>query len=371
MRPKPNIVALKNDAIVKIFYKTLKKKHLNPKDYTEDFKDIYNFNNSVYSSFSSIYKWRLNRNPIILNEHFRCHEDIINYSNFIIEDYNLFPKVYWKNKYLENTWIPIWIHWVEDIKCDNVENSKRNEKEAEAIIRYLKEILQIMWDKVSIWIIAPFRNQVNYINELIRKNKLEWHENVLVDTVHKFQWDEKDIILFSTVYPNAKASSFLNDVNLLNVAVSRARNSFLIFWDRHAIKNYKWENGEELLYTTLIRYIESVHAWKEIVKARKYDTKLEKIFFEELEKAWIVFDYQFPIYEWKYNLDFRLKLKWANHYLNLELDWWIHNKQKSYDHTRNKKVEKLWYKVIRYSNSYMKENMWEVIEWLKKICELN
>jgi superfamily I DNA and/or RNA helicase len=366
-----NIVSLKKDDIIKIFNKTLRKKNLNSKDYAEDFRDIYNFNNSVYSSFASIYKWNLNKNPVILNEHFRCHEDIINYSNFIIEDYNLFPKIYWKNKYLQNTWIPIWIHWVEDIKNNNPENTKRNEIEAESIIRYLKEILQIMWDKISIWIIAPFRNQVNYINELIRKNKLEWYENVLVDTVHRFQWDEKDIILFSTVYPNTKAYKFLNDVNLLNVAVSRARNSFLIFWDRHAIKNYKWENGEELLYTTLIRYIESVNKWKEVVKYRKYDTDFEKLFFEELEKAWIKFDYQFPIYEWKYTLDFRIKLKWANNYLNLELDGEIHNRQKSYDYTRNRKVEKLWYKVIRYSNSYMKENMWEVVEWLKKICELN
>lgn len=365
-----NIVKLKSDDIVKIFYKTLKKNNLNSKDYAEDFKDVYNFNNSVYSSFSSIYKWKLNKNPVILNEHFRCHDDIINYSNFIIEDYNLFPKVYWKNKYLQNTWIPIWIHWIEDIKNDITENTKINEKEAEAVIRYLKEILRIMWDKVSIWIIAPFRNQVNYINELIRKNKLEWYENVLVDTVHRFQWDEKDIILFSTVYPKAKASMFLNDVNLLNVAVSRARNSFLIFWDKQAIKNYKWDNWEELLYTTLIRYIESVNKWKEVVKSKKYDTEFEKIFFEELEKAGIKFDYQFPIYEWRYKLDFRVKLKWSNNYFNLELDWWVHNNQKSYDYTRNRKVEKLWYKIIRYSNSYMKENMWEIIDGLIKVCEI-
>lgn len=365
-----NIVKLKQDDIDKIFYKTLKKKNLNYKNYEEDFKDIYNFKNSVYASFESIYKSKLNNNLIILNEHFRCHDDIINYSNFIIKDYNLFPKTYWKNEYLQNTWIPIGIHWIEDIKNDNPENTKRNENEAESIIKYLKKILQVVWDKVSIWIIAPFRNQVNYINELIRKNKLEWYKNILVDTVHKFQWDEKDIILFSTVYPNTKAYDFLNDVNLLNVAVSRARNSFLIFWDKQAIKNYKWQNWEELLYTTLIKYIESVNKWKEIIKYKKYDTEFEKLFFEELEKAWIIFDYQFPIYEWKYNLDFRIKLKWANNYLNLELDWWIHNKQKSYDFTRNRKVEKLWYKVIRYSNSYMKENMWEIIEWLKKICQI-
>lgn len=365
-----NIVKLKNDDINKIFYKTLQKKNLNSKDYAEDFRDIYNFNSSVYSSFSSIYKWKLNKNPVVLNEHFRCHDDIINYSNFIIEEYNLFPKLYRKNTYLQNTWIPIWIHWVEDIKNDNPDNTKRNENEAEAIIRYLKEILRIMWDKVSIWIIAPFRNQVNYINELIRKNKLEWYENVLVDTVHRFQWDEKDIILFSTVFPNTKAYKFLNDVNLLNVAVSRARNSFLIFWDKQAIKNYKSENWEELLYTTLIRYIESVNKWKEVVEYKKYGTEFEKLFFEELENAWIKFDYQFPIYEWKYTLDFRVKLKWANNYLNLELDGWVHKKQKSYDYTRNKKVEILWYKVVRYSNSYMKENMWEIIEGLIKVCEI-
>jgi len=62
----------------------LKKKNLKDKDYAEDFKDIYNFINSVYSSFESIYKSKLNKSLITLNEHYRCHDDIINYSNFIV-----------------------------------------------------------------------------------------------------------------------------------------------------------------------------------------------------------------------------------------------------------------------------------------------
>jgi len=129
-----NITKLKEDDIVKIFYHTLKKKNLKDKDYAEDFKDIYNFNNSVYSSFESIYKSKLNKWLVTLNEHYRCHDDIINYSNFIVWEYKLFPKVYWKNKNLKNTQIPIWIHWVADIKNNNSEITKRNEKEAEAII---------------------------------------------------------------------------------------------------------------------------------------------------------------------------------------------------------------------------------------------
>ena len=365
-----NIVKLNEKDIIKIFDLNLEKKNLNKKDYIEDFKDIYNFNNSVYSSFESIFKSRLNKNLIVLNEHYRCHDDIINYSNYIISEYNLFPKAYLENKYLKNTSIPIWIYWIKDIINNNDDTTKINEKEAEEIISYLKKILETLWNKVSIWIIAPFRNQVNYINKLIRDNKLEWYYNITVDTVHKFQWDEKDIILFSTVYPNAKSSDFLNNVNLLNVAVSRARNSFLIFWNKQAIKNYKWNLNEELLYNTLINYIESIEKWKKIIENKKFDTAFEKKFFEELEKAKIKFDYQYPIYDGKYNLDFRIKIKWVNNYINFELDGNIHNKQKSYDYTRNKKVEKLWYKVIRFSNIYIKENMSEIIEWLKKICEL-
>jgi very-short-patch-repair endonuclease len=123
-----------------------------------------------------------------------------------------------------------------------------------------------------------------------------------------------------------------------------------------------------LLYSSLIHYTEALNKWKDIIEYKKYDTQFEKSFFSKLESAWIIFDYQYPV-EW-YNLDFRIKLKWINNYINIELDWWIHNKQKSYDYTRNTKVEKLWYKVIRYSNSYMMRNMWEIIEWLTKICEI-
>ena len=365
-----NIIKLNNDSIWKIFDWTLKKANLKWIDYIEDFKDIYNFKNSIFSTFESIFKSKMNKNILTLKEHYRCQDDIINYSNYIIDDYELFPRLYQKNENLNNTWISLWIHWQEDIKSDDSEDTKINIWEANAIIKYLIEIIWVLWEKVSIWVIAPFRNQVNYINKLLRDNWLEKYKNILVDTVHKFQWDEKDIILFSTVFPNAKASSFLNDVNLLNVAVSRARNSFLIFWDRAAITKARDENWEKLLYTTLIDYIDSVNKWKNIVESKKYDTKFEKMFFEELEKANIVFDYQYPINNWRYDLDFRIKLKWFNSYLNLELDWWVHDKQKSYDYTRNRQVEKLWYKVVRYSNTYMLENMWEIIDGLKKICEI-
>ena len=64
---------MKENDIVKIFYKTLKKEDLNDKDYAEDFKDIYNFNNSVFTSFESIYKSKLNKGLITLNE--SCRDD--------------------------------------------------------------------------------------------------------------------------------------------------------------------------------------------------------------------------------------------------------------------------------------------------------
>jgi hypothetical protein len=58
-------------------------------------------------------------------------------------------------------------------------------------------------------------------------------DNIVVGTVHSLQGAERDVVIFSPVYDvNAAHSLFFdNDVNMLNVAVSRARNSFLVFGD--------------------------------------------------------------------------------------------------------------------------------------------
>lgn len=78
-------------------------------------------------------------------------------------------------------------------------------------------------------VVTPFRAQAG----LIRRALGRVGDGLVINTVHALQGDERDVILFSPVYTQDERGSrpMLEDRALLNVAVSRARESFLVFGD--------------------------------------------------------------------------------------------------------------------------------------------
>ncbi|WP_430735339.1 AAA domain-containing protein [Halodesulfovibrio aestuarii] len=81
-------------------------------------------------------------------------------------------------------------------------------------------------------IVTPFKLQSSEIKQHL-KNKLPEADarTIVVGTVHKMQGAEKKIVLFSPVYGlDDNALSFVDrKLNMLNVAVSRAKDSFIVF----------------------------------------------------------------------------------------------------------------------------------------------
>lgn len=97
----------------------------------------------------------------------------------------------------------------------------RNKRQAEMIA---EEILpELVKDYSDIGVIAPYNEQVNVIRNIIKSSGFN---NVPVDTVHKFQGRENDVIILSTV--DNQIRSFVDDPHLLNVAVSRAKKLFVL-----------------------------------------------------------------------------------------------------------------------------------------------
>ena len=65
---------------------------------------------------------------------------------------------------------------------------------------------------------------------------------IIADTVHKFQGDEKDVMIYSLVVtsnsPSSKIHWIDNSVpNLVNVAVTRARNTLYIVGNKEYIRS--------------------------------------------------------------------------------------------------------------------------------------
>jgi hypothetical protein len=85
--------------------------------------------------------------------------------------------------------------------------------------------------KYSIGIISPYKAQSDLIGNLLRRSKLPQNISVLSGTVHSFQGDECDIMLTVFNSPENISTSdkmFLNHKNIINVAISRARDYLFV-----------------------------------------------------------------------------------------------------------------------------------------------
>ena len=84
--------------------------------------------------------------------------------------------------------------------------------------------------KKIVGIITPFAAQKKLLKKVLKQIKLEAVET---GTIHAFQGAERHVIIFSPVYTSLDKGIFFFDrgVNMLNVAVSRAKDSFIVVGD--------------------------------------------------------------------------------------------------------------------------------------------
>jgi AAA domain len=80
-------------------------------------------------------------------------------------------------------------------------------------------------------VVTPFSAQARLIRQQLGEHGIR---DVTVGTVHALQGAERDVVLFSSVYTRDDRGSeffFDRDKTMLNVTVSRARDSFIVFGD--------------------------------------------------------------------------------------------------------------------------------------------
>ncbi len=137
---------------------------------------------------------------------------------------------------------------------------KSNEEEADLLIKFLKlkfENIQEDLKNISIGILSPYSDQVDILKEKIGQEVAEeLQKNIKVNTIDSFQGQEKDVILISLVRSNEKGEiGFLKDYRRMNVAMTRAKKSLIIFGDSATISNDKF-------YEDLINFAETNNAYK-------------------------------------------------------------------------------------------------------------
>ena len=187
---------------------------------------------------------------LFLSEHRRCYNEIITYCNKLVYEGKLEPKrgSFYAAEYNElRGLLPVMgFRQVTTAKSEKYGGSRRNREEAEAIIMWLQKkyekILLCYSDKDGIeergvlGIITPFKSQSFLIKNLIKRRLQEYSKFIDVGTVHTFQGAERKVILFSSVYGSEDGCYFINRApDLMNVAVSRAKDSFLVFGDKECL----------------------------------------------------------------------------------------------------------------------------------------
>lgn len=175
---------------------------------------------------------------MFLYEHRRCYDEIVGYCNALCYHDKLIPM---RGSGLNQGAIPAMGYLHINGLCQRSGGSRQNLLEAETIAawivhhkdelvkRYGKEIDEI------VGVVTPFAGQVAAISEACQALGLKVGKNsgeMTVGTVHSLQGAERAVVIFSPTYSKHADGPFMDSSpSMLNVAVSRAKDSFLVFGD--------------------------------------------------------------------------------------------------------------------------------------------
>lgn len=168
------------------------------------------YNCAKYSFMESVCNLMNNAIPrTLLIEHYRCHPQIIGFCNKKFYD----GKLVVMNSSDDNNALNLYTTVMGSHERDHM-----NQRQIDIIKREILPSLKVKNKEIGI--IAPYRNQIRCLQKEIHEKDID------ISTVHKFQGREKDVIILSLV--DDVATSFSDDSNLLNVAISRAKKKLIV-----------------------------------------------------------------------------------------------------------------------------------------------
>lgn len=143
----------------------------------------------------------------LLREHYRCHPRIINFCN----------QRFYGGKLLIMTKDGGENDVMRVIKTVPGQHSRShyNQREIDVV---KQEVVPLLPDNADVGVVTPYNSQVSQFRQQLPL--------VEAATIHKYQGREKEHIIMSVV--DDQLTAFVDDPNMLNVAVSRAQKSFCL-----------------------------------------------------------------------------------------------------------------------------------------------
>lgn len=178
---------------------------------------------SLLSSLQELYGDSLPRTR--LREHYRCDPAIIGFCNEKFYDRQLIPFAASKPGRR-----PLVLHTTAEGNHMRThrEGGRSNQREIDVIEQEVipQHCEDIPRDQIGVT--SPYRTQITKIDSLLVADL----EEVEADTVHRFQGREKKVVIMSTVLDDTwrgrSGTQFVDDPRLVNVAVSRAQEKFVL-----------------------------------------------------------------------------------------------------------------------------------------------
>lgn len=328
------------------------------------FLDFSYTKNSLYDLAERTIKEK-NELPILLNEHYRSHPDIISFSNkyFYERKLNILTD---ENNLISEKYVKKRISW-NDVKGKTVHSKspyciEEADKVVDQVIELLEKFHQSNLKNVSFGIVTLFRAQMELIIEKIKKIEHLKDMNITVGTAHRFQGDEKDIIIFSPAISEGVKRNTLNWIHstnqLLNVAITRAKSGLIIVGDKQKCSEAKGLLGD------LVEYVET-NRTTEI----NFDSSIERVLYDELVKNGIKItpQYWIKIKDKKpYRLDFALFINSRKYDIEIDGDK-AHSQSDDYDILRDTHLRMEGWKVRRFQANEIQNNLAGVVEEIKRL----
>jgi AAA domain/PLD-like domain len=213
----------------------------------EEYHDTICVQNNSAQSYvdrnSDVYEWdyQEKKKGMILTEHRRCEESIMLFSNrYVYGNILTIVNKDRSDKLFGSNLLAVDVRGLKDSKTHS------NQSEVDICRKMVDHYVQEYGVEIKkhIGIITPFNKQKEMLQAAIN--------GVDIGTVHTFQGQEKKIILFSTVvdgedYKIRGLSNFIGGkTNLLNVALSRAKEQFVLIGNLEVISKLKHNSLEHV-----------------------------------------------------------------------------------------------------------------------------
>ena len=203
----------------------------------------------------------------------RMHHEIAAFPSNFFYAKNLFPAQKWQSEAWQSTFPATGnifesqvaqhrvVFFSTELLPSLTHSAKSNENEADTVIEIVKSIHTVYkhdqrnFAAQKIGIIAPYRNQIALIRHKLAKANIPNHENIMVDTVERFQGSQREIIIISFCVNKPHQLHFLCSLNdnatvdrKLNVSLTRARQQLFMVGNRQILKKHP-------IYASLLEFL--------------------------------------------------------------------------------------------------------------------